>query len=1120
MRTRPNLVGKLLLAAAIALTAATALASSGSSARVVAFEPAGEAAGAPAAKGHGAAAAYDAFPLLRFESDGAPGNDVFANAFAITGESGSTAGTNIDATEETGEPPNPAGLIVATVWWTWVAPAAGEYAFDTRGSEFDSVLAVYTGSPVNSLVLIAANDDFGGATSLVTFAATAGVTYRIQVGSVQGQSQGAVSLNWALRPANDDFGEAALLAGASGTAQGTDLGATLQDGEPSFGDAFDHTVWYAWTPPAGPAAIFVDPSDGASVAVYAGTELAGLIEVASGQESGPVAISFPAAGSTSYTIQIGALEDASPGAFSLTYGTFPGAPALGPATPGNGFVSLSWSAPATNGGSAITGYKVFRGTSAGAETELETLGNVTGYTDLDVANGTTYYYKVSAITALGEGPVSNERSATPAVLTKPGPPTLVSATPGNGSASLAWNPPASDGGASITAYEVYRGESSGAETFLDTVTSGTTYDDRTAVNGTTYYYRVAAVNSVGVGDRSNELSAMPGVHATVPAAPLLAPPTPGEGSVTLTWTPLGSGGSPITGYTIYRGASSGAETELTTVGPVTTYTDTTVASGTTYVYYVTARNAVGEGGPSNERPAITLPGTPTLDSAVAGQANVVLSWSPPASNGDAPITDYNVYRSAGGGPETMFPVGSALTTYDDTSAVTGTTYSYRVAAVNATGAGAKSNQLTATPSTVPSAPVLTQTTAGNGTVALTWSVPPSNGSPITGYKVYRAVGAGSSVLLATPGNVTSYTDNAVTNLTIYDYRISAVNALGEGPQSPIATAVPAPGVYGAPGWWSGDCDANWWNPRAQALGWQGEGAHRLGAAYLGIPVCGPRPGPDVAPGIPWSRAGQAVDEWNSSEYAFRFMNQVYGVTPYAAAPKDVVRNYTAGAGGGLQFVGNSVAGSAPQPGDVISFDNPDGVGLVAVVGWVGVDASGNGEIRIVAQNDTGPGWRRLNVTNWNVQGFNANTAYGWLHDPQGRGAGVGAPAATTPAAPVLGVPTSGNNSVTLTWSTPPNGGSPITGYTIYRGTSNGTEVLLTTVGAVNTYTDTTAVNGTTYFYRVAAVNVTGEGGASNERSATPSDDGSVRTNPVAPTVVVPRPPEPTAPPITQRPPKP
>jgi len=1105
-----NLLVGVLLVVAIATTGASALAHTEGS----------------APKTHTAAAWSGSSPQFQLESEASPENDAFGNAISITGESGTTSGTNVDATEEPGEPLTPGTIPIGkTVWWRWVAPAGGAYRIDTRGSDFDTVLAVYTGSALGNLALVAANDDSGDRTSLVTFAATQGATYQIQVGSFRGETtaEGSVGLNWALKPGNDDFGAAAVLAGASGTGQGTTLGGTLETDEPTFNDTIDRTVWYGWTPAAGTASIVVDPISDSSIAVYAGTDLDQLTEVASLSGGGPLGVSFAADGVTTYHVQIGQLLPAAPGPFSLTYGTEPGAPSLGSATPGNGFVSLGWSAPASTGGAPITGYRIYRGASSGDETVLATLANVTGYTDSDVTNGTAYYYKVSAVTVLGEGPLSNERSATPHVITAPGPPTLNTATPGNGEVTLSWAPPASDGGSAITGYKVFRGTSSGGETLLTDVNVVSSYTDTTAANGTTYFYKVSAVNSFGESLRSNELSAKPAVPMTVPEAPFLGQAIPGDNSVTLNWTAFGSGGSPITGFKIYRGASSGAETQLATVANVTTYTDSTAANGVTYFYAVRARNAIGDGPLSNERSVIpmTAPGAPTLASAVAGQADVALAWTEPTSNGGAAVTGYNVYRSSGGGAEAkLVSVDAPQTTYDDTTVVTGTTYAYRVTAVNAAGEGAKSNQRTAIPATVPSAPTITATTALDGSVTVIWSAPSSNGSAISGYKLYRAVGGGNSAPLTTLGSASSYVDTAVTNLTIYDYRVTAVNALGEGPPSNIGTAVPAPVTYGAPLWWSGDCDANWWNPRAQALGWQGDGAHRLGAAYLGIPVCGPLPSVDLAPPVPWSRAGQVVDEWDSSEFAFRFMNQVYGVSPYAAAPKDVVRNYTPGAGGGLQFAANGTVGTPPRPGDVISFDNPNGVGLVAVIGWSGVDASGNGEVRIVAQNDAPGGWRRLTVTNWFVQGFSGNTAYGMLHDPQGRGAGGGTPG-TAPAAPVLDGATPGDNSVTLTWTTPASGGSSITGYKIYRGTTSGAETLLTTVGLVNAYTDAIVVNGTTYFYKVTAVNALGQSVLSNERAATPAaNDMGNRTDPVAPTVVVPRPPEPTPPAITQRPPKP
>ena len=164
----------------------------------------------------------------------------------------------------------------------------------------------------------------------------------------------------------------------------------------------------------------------------------------------------------------------------------------------------------SDGGSAITGYKVYRGTSSGGETPLRDLGTVTSWTDTDASNGTTYYYQVTAVNSVGEGARSNERSATPAApATAPGAPTLNSASAGSGSVALAWSAPASDGGSAITGYKVYRGTSSGGETLLATLGTGTSWTDTGVANGTTYYYQVTAVNSRRRGRRSNERSATP-----------------------------------------------------------------------------------------------------------------------------------------------------------------------------------------------------------------------------------------------------------------------------------------------------------------------------------------------------------------------------------------------------------------------------------------------------------------------------------------------------------------------------------------------------------------------------------------------------------------------------------
>jgi len=193
---------------------------------------------------------------------------------------------------------------------------------------------------------------------------------------------------------------------------------------------------------------------------------------------------------------------------TTTPATPPAAPQLVSARGGNARVDLTWRAPNSDGGTAVTGYRIYRGTTSGSETLLATVDSVTSYADTTAVNGTTYYYEVSALNSAGEGPLSNELAATPA--TVPGAPTLVSAAAGKDGVSLAWNAPASNGGATITGYQIYRGSASGTETLVATVGNVTTYRDTTAPNGKTSYYQVSAVNAVGAGPRSNELTAKRG----------------------------------------------------------------------------------------------------------------------------------------------------------------------------------------------------------------------------------------------------------------------------------------------------------------------------------------------------------------------------------------------------------------------------------------------------------------------------------------------------------------------------------------------------------------------------------------------------------------------------------
>ena len=120
----------------------------------------------------------------------------------LAGGAGALQASSVGATKQGGEPNHAGDPGGKSVWWKWVAPQTGPVAIDTHGSGFDTLLAVYTGTAVNALTLVASNADDGSAghASAVVFTAQAGTEYQIAVDGRAGAS-GDVSLHWGAPPA-------------------------------------------------------------------------------------------------------------------------------------------------------------------------------------------------------------------------------------------------------------------------------------------------------------------------------------------------------------------------------------------------------------------------------------------------------------------------------------------------------------------------------------------------------------------------------------------------------------------------------------------------------------------------------------------------------------------------------------------------------------------------------------------------------------------------------------------------------------------------------------------------------------------------------------------------------
>jgi hypothetical protein len=109
--------------------------------------------------------------------------------------------SNTFATKEDGEPDHAGDPGASSVWWKWTAPADGYTTFDTHGSSFDTLLAVYIGSSVSNLTLVDENDDDSElATSSVQFTAASGVTYWIAVDGYSFET-GDITVNQSFTPA-------------------------------------------------------------------------------------------------------------------------------------------------------------------------------------------------------------------------------------------------------------------------------------------------------------------------------------------------------------------------------------------------------------------------------------------------------------------------------------------------------------------------------------------------------------------------------------------------------------------------------------------------------------------------------------------------------------------------------------------------------------------------------------------------------------------------------------------------------------------------------------------------------------------------------------------------------
>jgi hypothetical protein len=274
--------------------------------------------------------------------------------------------------------------------------------------------------------------------------------------------------------------------------------------------------------------------------------------------------------------------------------TVPAAPGGAFATAGNGEATVSFTTPVSDGGDPITGYVV---TSSPGSISAD--GPASPITVPGLANGQSYTFTVRAKNTVGTGaPSAPSNAVTPSAgATAPGAPTAVTATPGNGKATVAFAPPASDGGSAITGYTVTSSpgnrtaQGSGSPLVVDGLT-----------NGVTYTFTVTATNAIGGSQPSSPSNAViPAVVAVAPGAPTAVTATAGNGMAVVTFAPPASdGGAAITSYRVTVHPGNG--TFEGTGSPIVV---TGLTNGEAYTFTVTATNSAGTSAASAPSSAVT-----------------------------------------------------------------------------------------------------------------------------------------------------------------------------------------------------------------------------------------------------------------------------------------------------------------------------------------------------------------------------------------------------------------------------------------------------------------------------------------------------------------------------------
>ena len=751
-------------------------------------------------------------------------------------------------------------------------------------------------------------------------------------------------------------------------------------------------------------------------------------------------------------------------------------------------MDLSWTTPAAN--PPLEGFTLQwhdRGTWTDLGDRPFTESD-TSYSHKDMTPGTTYRYRIRA----ENGASSPWDYATAATVSagRPLAPTLQATADGANTINLSWTPNSDDGGSSVTGYRLQVSSNGSSWGTLRTLgAADTTYAHTGLRAGTTRHYRVAARNRVGTGPWSPVVveTTVPGV----PDTPRLRASANGPTQIDLSWSRPANNGSTITHYELEVSPDAGTNwtrLDYSIAAADTSYPHTGLTHGTTRHYRLRAVNAAG---PSSWSPAahattpVGKPEAPVLAEPGPNTREVSLSWNEPSDNGAA-ISRYRVEVSIDAGT-TWRPLArknSNVRTHNHPGITPGTTLHYRVAAFNRLGWSPWSAEtITTTLPEAPDAPLLQATASFATQIDLSWDAPASNGSPITRYELHVSDDEGEtwSQRPNIDAGDTSSELLGLTHGTERRFRLRAVNDIGTGPWSAVVSQTTPAGPPDSP-FLRAEPDGE----RSIVLTWVEPSNN--GAAITSYQVQVSADGGDT-----WRRLDspnrnlrththRGLSAGTTRHYRVNARNRagtseysnVATATTRAGVPNAPVLSARAA---GPRAISLSWTTPADNGSSIEGYDLQYEVTLSdGTTAWNPVRASRGALVSSVEDTGLNPGETRR----YRVNAANRNGAGAWSR----------VVSATTlpepPNAPFLQLTADGETTINLSWNVPDDNGAAITGYRIERSASGYDEQwkVLAASHRRNSYSDTGLAGGSTWHYRVSAINRAGTGHLSNMTSAT------------------------------------